>query len=488
MLRGALAAAVTPLSDGGAALDEDAVRAVRRLPRRPGRLDGILALGTTGEGILLSVARARAGRRALHRGSAGPAPGRGPRRRPDDGRDRRARRARGRRRRRRGRGHRPAVLHLRRGGALPRTSPRPREASEPAPVLPLRVQGRGRATRSRCRWSSGSATGAEPRGLKVSNQPFEAVEPYLLEGLDVFVGAESLVDAGSRARRRRKRLRPRGRLPGGRSRRERRGRRRAALERFPFQAALKPVLGCRGVPVARTCVAPLRTLTAGGARGARAHGSNRRSRRRRDRRRASPTTSRSPKRERRRALRQGRGRVRRDRQGDGRRAPAVLDGAPRCGSRRRASRFFAELGPPLFEQVGYLFLATTEDGRHGARGARRELQAGARRTGRGRRSVLRRRAAHGRRPDGAVVCREDGVADPARVTRRSRRRRAEPGRRAARVHGRPGARRGRARDRLRRLRRRHRLAARRRASDPAARPAARSTRAGRRPARATCRW
>ena len=28
------------------------------------------------------------------------------------------------------------------------------------------------------------------RGLKVSNQPFDAVEPYLLEGLDVFVGAE----------------------------------------------------------------------------------------------------------------------------------------------------------------------------------------------------------------------------------------------------------------------------------------------------------
>ena len=30
-------------------------------------------------------------------------------------------------------------------------------------------------------------------GLKVSNQPFENVEPYLVESLDVFVGAESLV-------------------------------------------------------------------------------------------------------------------------------------------------------------------------------------------------------------------------------------------------------------------------------------------------------
>src|SRR5262249_61203027 len=34
------------------------------------------------------------------------------------------------------------------------------------------------------------------RGLKVSDKPWEAVEPYLLEGLDVFVGAESLVARG----------------------------------------------------------------------------------------------------------------------------------------------------------------------------------------------------------------------------------------------------------------------------------------------------
>ena len=37
---------------------------------------------------------------------------------------------------------------------------------------------------------------AEPRGLKVSDKPWEAVEPYLLDGLDVFVGAESLVARG----------------------------------------------------------------------------------------------------------------------------------------------------------------------------------------------------------------------------------------------------------------------------------------------------
>src|SRR5262249_59434854 len=34
------------------------------------------------------------------------------------------------------------------------------------------------------------------RGLKVSDRPWERVEPYLLDGLDVFVGAEALVARG----------------------------------------------------------------------------------------------------------------------------------------------------------------------------------------------------------------------------------------------------------------------------------------------------
>src|SRR5438552_12215702 len=53
MLRGALAAAVTPLRDEGAALDEEAFGPYVEF-LRAGGLDGILALGTTGEGILLS--------------------------------------------------------------------------------------------------------------------------------------------------------------------------------------------------------------------------------------------------------------------------------------------------------------------------------------------------------------------------------------------------------------------------------------------------
>src|ERR671915_1571216 len=54
MLRGVLAASVTPLRDGGEALDEAAFEPYVDF-LAAGGLDGILALGTTGEGILLSV-------------------------------------------------------------------------------------------------------------------------------------------------------------------------------------------------------------------------------------------------------------------------------------------------------------------------------------------------------------------------------------------------------------------------------------------------
>ena len=68
MLKGALAAAVTPLRDEGEALDEDAFAPyVEYLAA--GGLDGILALGTTGEGILLSARGAAAGGGAVRRGA-----------------------------------------------------------------------------------------------------------------------------------------------------------------------------------------------------------------------------------------------------------------------------------------------------------------------------------------------------------------------------------------------------------------------------------
>src|SRR5256714_11031944 len=53
-----LAAAATPLKDGGAALDEDAFGPLVEF-LAAGGLDGILAMGTTGEGILLSVEERR---------------------------------------------------------------------------------------------------------------------------------------------------------------------------------------------------------------------------------------------------------------------------------------------------------------------------------------------------------------------------------------------------------------------------------------------
>jgi sarcosine oxidase subunit beta len=78
-------------------------------------------------------------------------------------------------------------------------------------------------------------------------------------------------------------------------------------------------------------------------------------------------------------------------------------------------RFFEELGAPLFDQVGYLFLATTEEGLAELE-ERRELQAelGV--------PVERVQAAfvEGLRTDdifGAVFCKADGVADPPGVTR-----------------------------------------------------------------------
>src|SRR5262249_57676925 len=52
--RGALAASITPLASGGAALDEDAFGPVADF-LAAGGLDGLLALGTNGEGILLTV-------------------------------------------------------------------------------------------------------------------------------------------------------------------------------------------------------------------------------------------------------------------------------------------------------------------------------------------------------------------------------------------------------------------------------------------------
>ena len=88
-------------------------------------------------------------------------------------------------------------------------------------------------------------------------------------------------------------------------------------------------------------------------------------------------------------------------------------------------RLFRELGAPLFEQVGYLFLATSEDGLRELE-ARRELQAALGVPG----EAVAPAFVEGMRVDdvlGATICREDGIADPAGVTRELVRRAAERG-------------------------------------------------------------
>jgi dihydrodipicolinate synthase/N-acetylneuraminate lyase len=107
-------------------------------------------------------------------------------------------------------------------------------------------------------------------GLKVSDSPWERVQPYLLDGLDVFIGAESLLGqglAGGAA----------GAVSGlaasfpdavvqlvrdpGAAVGERAASLRTALQRLPFHAASKTALGLRGVPVSAEVREPLRGLT-----------------------------------------------------------------------------------------------------------------------------------------------------------------------------------------------------------------------------------
>src|SRR6185312_11945991 len=235
MLRGALAAAVTPLRDEGAALDEEAFRPYLEFLNAAG-LDGILALGTTGEGILLSAAERR---RAAELFLEGPLPvivhcG------AQTSAETNALAE-----------HAPPYFALDDEALLDHLTAAAR-AAEPVPFYVYEFKARsGYAVPvpvlERLRERAPNFA-----GLKVSDKPFEAVEPYLLEGLDVFVGAEELVPAGlARGAA--------GAVSGLASvypervvalvrdgdgdvvalRRE--------LDRFPFQAAAKYVLGKRGV-------------------------------------------------------------------------------------------------------------------------------------------------------------------------------------------------------------------------------------------------
>jgi dihydrodipicolinate synthase/N-acetylneuraminate lyase len=268
MLRGALAAALTPLADGGEALDEPAFEPYVDF-LATGGLDGLLALGTTGEGFLLPVSQRRRAaelfldaakgrlavavhcgaqstvetvRLAAHAAEAGAdavaviAP---PYYRLDD-----------------------AALAAHFEAAARACAPTPFYVYEFERVsgyaVPPEVVERLR--------------GHVPNlaGMKVSDRPFERVRPYLLDGLDVFVGAEPLVHEGLAAG-------AAGAVSGlaaafpelvaeavhapSEGVAARLGELRTALERFPYPAALKAVVAARGVAMGEDVRAPLRRLT-----------------------------------------------------------------------------------------------------------------------------------------------------------------------------------------------------------------------------------
>jgi dihydrodipicolinate synthase/N-acetylneuraminate lyase len=265
MLRGALAAALTPLRDAGESLDEEAIAPYVDF-LATGGVDGLLALGTTGEGFLLPLEqRLRAAQLfveaadgrllvAVHCGAqstwdtvqlAAHA--------ADIGAD--------------GVAVMPPPYFMLDEAELLSHFDAAARACAPTPFYVYEFAARSGypvpiAVLRRLREAAPNF-----RGLKVSDTPWERFAPYLIEGLDVFVGPESLLPQGLAAG-------AAGAVsalastfpelvaaavcePGTTDL----GPVRAALERFPFQAAAKIVLARRGVPVGPDVRRPLRLLT-----------------------------------------------------------------------------------------------------------------------------------------------------------------------------------------------------------------------------------
>jgi dihydrodipicolinate synthase/N-acetylneuraminate lyase len=267
MLRGAIAAALTPLVGGGAQIDEEAIPPYVDFLAAHG-LDGILALGTTGEGILFDLDERRriaelfveaAGGRlqvAVHCGAQTTAD--------------------------------TATLaeHAATIGAGAVAVIAPpyfaldadellahfSEAARACAPLPFYVY----EFAARSGYAVPLDVLARLRdeapnlaGLKVSDTPWEKFAPYLIEGLDVFVGPEALIPQGFAGGAAGAVSGLAGSFPdavvalvhdptpeaGARV-----GALRAALQRLPFHAASKTVLGLRGLPVRAGVRPPLRGL------------------------------------------------------------------------------------------------------------------------------------------------------------------------------------------------------------------------------------
>jgi dihydrodipicolinate synthase/N-acetylneuraminate lyase len=272
-LHGTLAASVTPLLAGGRELDGDAFGPL--LDRYAGAgLDGILAFGTNGEGVLFSVAERRRGLRLFLEAAAGRldvAAHCGAQTTGDtvtlaaDAADAGAAAVAviG-----------PPYFLLDEPAQLAHFS----AAAAACAPLPFYVYEFARTSGypvaldvlRRLREEAPNLV-----GLKVSDTPWESFEPYLSLGLDVFVGPEALIHRGieggavgavsALASAFPEEVATVVREPTAAGA-DGLGALRASVERFPRQAAMKRILAAQGIPVRPDVRAPLRDLTAAEAR------------------------------------------------------------------------------------------------------------------------------------------------------------------------------------------------------------------------------
>lgn len=263
----ALAAAVTPLSSDGADVDLDTVEQLVAFYVASG-LDGLLILGTTGEGVLLSPDERRAVASEYVRFAAGRLPivvhcGAQSTRDTEELA-----------------GHAVTVgaagvaviappYYALDDAALEHHFLAAAAAAHPLPFYIYEFAARSgyavpRTVVERLRDSVPNLA-----GLKVSDTPFEQVEPYLLSGLDVLIGAEDLIHRGllrgaagavSGLAAALPELTLRAVRSGTPADATEAGRVRALVQRFPFQAALKRILRRRGVAIQPAVRAPLRDL------------------------------------------------------------------------------------------------------------------------------------------------------------------------------------------------------------------------------------
>jgi dihydrodipicolinate synthase/N-acetylneuraminate lyase len=267
-LRGAIAASVTPMRDGGRTVDIEAIAGLTSFLAEGG-VDGVLTCGTTGEGVLLDVAERRAVTEAfvaaapdgfavaVHAGA-------------QTSRDTIA-----------------LAAHAQDTGAAAVAVIAPpyfplddhelihhmvsaANAADPLPFYLYEFVSRSGYAIAPAVVTRVGEEAPNVVGMKVSDTPFSAVGPYLDLGLDVFIGSEPLVLDGLAA----------GAVGGvsglaaafpevtaalvhdrSQAAHDHVCRLRERLAGIPFHAALKHVLVDRDVLVSTDVRAPLRNLT-----------------------------------------------------------------------------------------------------------------------------------------------------------------------------------------------------------------------------------